>query len=425
MNNKLDRIFEIVSFYDTCRWSSEREVRMKNEESLINFYDKTLNDDTKLLTHWLGYITNRQMGFERIFKEGGFVFSELADEYKKDEKDFWALLNPNSNSDSSFIQEDKETKVQKDGKEIKRYSFIGHTEPNKLINEKDIENNRVIFKSRFLPIDYFSILYTLDMLTSYQRSLSYFIAQIYKTYKVKKENLIQKILFSLYLLSYHDIKQKNYTDMNNFEEIKKDVENRTKEIKQILDNPKKFEKEFEKFQKEEIYRQKRAWCCLRDFLKSPEFNSYFEKAMLANTDLNKEELKGLSDIEMLRQLELPGDVWNNRPNFQKCIRNDEKFDNSKSNRYLREYYKGNENLKTGNSYPEQFDITFDFVPKMCDKNNCDICPIGIISNKAKKEEGFEKICLGNTSKYCTVALVGCGYKMMCKGEEECELLKLL
>jgi len=27
-------------------------------------------------------------------------------------------------------------------------------------------------------------------------------------------------------------------------------------------------------------------------------------------------------------------------------------------------------------YPEQFDITFDFVPRMCDKGNCALCPYG-------------------------------------------------
>ena len=69
-------------------------------------------------------------------------------------------------------------------------------------------------------------------------------------------------------------------------------------------------------------------------------------------------------------------------------------------------------------YPEQFDVTFDFVPRMCEKNNCDICPF----NLTNKNNNIDKICVNDKSKYCTVAQICCNYKCMCK-PNECTILK--
>ena len=407
MENNLNKIFEVVSFYDKCRWEDEGNY------NLINFYKDDLNNNTKLLTHWLCYITNRQTDFLRIFDVGGFVFSELADCYNET-NDYFALLDPKH--ENSFIRKDNEDK--------EKYYFVGTFLPNNKIREnfyKIDKNVPVIFKSRFLPADYFSILYTLDILNeAYKKSLTYFIAEIYKIHKNEKESLIQKILFALHLLSYHEIGQKNFPDIGKitYEKIKERTENKIK----ILQNKDMFNLMFTKFVDEDIFRQKRAWCCLRDFLKSPQFNSYFRESMMKYGLTNK-ELDDLSNINMLCQLELPGDVWNNNPKFRRCICNDQnitKFD--KFNQFLRNHYNNSDTLKKGEAYPEQFDITFDFVPMMCDKNNCDICPIGCIFSQG---ENFEMTCINDTSKYCPVALVGCGYKSKCCGQEKCELRKII
>lgn len=415
MNNKLDKIFEIVSFYDNARWSR------KENYNLINFYKEGLNDDTKLLTHWLCYITNRQMGFERIFDIGGFVFSELVDRFKKNETiDWFTLLDPNN----------KESFIRKDTDDKEEYSFIGKNLPNDLIRKDysdNIENNQVVFKSRFLPTDYFSILCTLDILEKYGKSLSCFISDIYKIHKDDKKNLVRKILFSLHLLSYNNIGQKKYLDVGNVEISY--IRNRSNKVRDILmeQNKNEFNARFEKFAKEKIFRQKRAWCCLRDFLKSPEFKQYFIESM-STKELDKEELKELFSNEMLSQLELPGDVWNNSPKFQRCVRNisdgqiEKRYDESKFNQFVRKKYDDSQILKSGIAYPEQFDITFDFVPRMCDKNSCDICPIGLLYGKG---ENFENICSNNASKFCPVALVGCGYRKTCDGHNECELRKVI
>ena len=407
MNNKLEKIFEIVSFYDKCRWSDTQNY------NLINFYSDSLDSDAKLLTHWLCYITNRQMPFERIFEIGGYVFSELVFEYKN-KIPINELLNPDESK--SFVKS-----------EIKdKYYFIGTKNPNERIITNypdDAKKNNVIFASRFFPSDYLCILYTLHTLEKFNYSLSYYIATAYNRFK-NESDLIQKILFSLYLLTYQNIGQPKNEIIEHWNENLNEADNRSHRIWNYFNNPKyanEFNDEYGKFQNSTRYHLKRAWCSLRDFLKSPEFNPYFRESMELH-GLTEIEVNELSDISMLRQLELPGDVWNNNPKFQRCIRNDEKFKKSEFNRFLREYYNDNKKLTTGKTYPEQFDITFDFVPRMCDKNLCDICPIGHLSDKGKD---FEKICIDDKNKFCPVTLVGCGYKMMCKGREDCELCKIV
>ena len=74
----LNAIFKIFSFYSDIRWHSASNY------NLINYYKDKLNADTKLLTHWLCYITDRQMAFERIWNIAGFIFSELIDTIKNE-----------------------------------------------------------------------------------------------------------------------------------------------------------------------------------------------------------------------------------------------------------------------------------------------------------------------------------------------------
>ena len=66
-----------------------------------------------------------------------------------------------------------------------------------------------------------------------------------------------------------------------------------------------------------------------------------------------------------------------------------------------------EKIDIDNFYPEQFDITFDFVPRMCAKKLCNVCPFG--------KKGIGAICIPTKDKLCPVALVNCGYLAKCTG----------
>lgn len=394
----LTKIFKIISFYDKVRWNSISNY------NLINFYKPDLDDDTKLLTHWLCYISDRQMAFERIWEVGGFVFSELTENFKKNGD--LEILNPNKSN--GFIE-----KNDKGGYNFKSKSKVC----DNLILMKSYgykKENIVKFTPRYYPSDYYSILFTFDLLIEYNFSLTKYIADQINKYK-EQDDLIQRILFSLYLLTYYEIGQPRKTVIANFNENIKKAKVRTKKVKIILEDS--FEKEFENFKKDTIFNQKRAWCSLRDFFKSPEFNLYFNNS-LENENVNTSQLFSLKSFQ---QFELPGDVWNNNSKFRNCILENTEYENSEKslNKILREYFEGNKN-DLGNSYPEQFDITFDFVPRMCENNNCDICPIGLI--KGNENSNFKKTCVIDTEYYCPVALTNCNYKIDCFGKE-CELIK--
>lgn len=401
MNNKLTKIFKIISFYDDYRWESSRN------NNLINFFRKDLKADIKILTHWLCYITDRQMPFQRIWNIGGFVFSELIYEVKK--QNSLNLLNPEY--EYSFIKKEDDDD---------KYTFISKSTADNnsiLVRYSDIlENGRVKFKSRFFPSDYLAILYTFVFLEEYDFSFSKFIKEVYCRHK-DKNDFIKRILFSLYLLTYYEIGQPKSSDLSEFADNIKKANERKNRIKDILGNPDKFSDDYNTFLKDKVFKQKRAWCSLRDFLKLPEFKQYFKDA-LSEESLSSNDFDKLLSYEALSQLELPGDVWNNNSKFRNCILKDTDYEKSKNdlNEILREYFNKNQQHITG--YPEQFDITFDFVPRMCDKDNCDLCPINRINNK---ENNFNRICLKNENMYCPVILVGCNYKNHCKGND-CEIV---
>lgn len=134
----------------------------------------------------------------------------------------------------------------------------------------------------------------------------------------------------------------------------------------------------------------------------------------------------------MNQIELPGDVWNNFDVFKnnlilKVISLDKEDKGRGTQDIVREIYtrlKGeelqfrHELMMTQGSpqefYPERFDVTFDFAPRMCKRGLCRICLFG--------PNGVDKLCNPKNGKdrYCPVALTSCGYTKPCVGEgEEC------
>lgn len=414
-NDVISKLFAITDFIDKARWGS------KENYNLINFYRDGLTSDVKILTHWLCYIADRQMAFERVWDVGGFVFSEMADQIT-DKKD-WKLLNPQHVEKSFFIRRDDyhdKAKYDFDNGDNGKYLFVSHQElkDNELLLEYEyIKGTKPYFISRFYPSDYMSILSTFCILKDYDFSLTRYIIILLEKI-AGKEDFIQRLLFGLYLLSYFDIGQPKSSDLIHFGRNLTDAGERKKEIEKILNSQRKFDEEFDYFKRDIIFKQKRAWCSLRDFLKSPEFKEYFFSA-LKETGFTDHSM--FHSKEALQYLELPGDVWNNNPTFRKCVMQGTGYEGSKLSlsKLLRTMF--NENraaIPAG--YPEQFDVTFDFVLRMCDKKgNCSICPYALLHNEAKE---FKKVCIAEGEKYCPIMYISCNYKMTCIGKN-CLLLQ--
>lgn len=416
LNRDLEKIFKVCSFFDDVKWKS-------NKEDIINFYDKNLSFETKILTHWICYITDRQTDYRRIWDVGGFIFSEFVHDFiiKKAKFDFDIFFS----KINCYEWKDVYKLETKDKSGNDRFIFKStHVTGNNptLIKDGFNEDNKPYFLSRYTASDYYSILRTLTFLKKYEYSFLKYLNKIIELAISVPESKIKRLLYGLYILTYKDNKKKTYGDLNDLNKIKNEICGQIKEDNSELNDNEKFQKNFDKFCKNEIYNQKRAWCALRDFLKFEPYKEEFVKI------LNE---KGFVFSEKdLNELELPGDVWNNNSLFRTCIfkGTNLKDNQEKLNKLLRIIFE-KEEIKSG--YPEQFDITFDFVPRMCEKNNCSICIIGKIKNRSQeknddnknnKGKEFDKSCIKDTSKYCTVALVNCGYKIDCLGNK-CELIK--
>ena len=87
-------------------------------------------------------------------------------------------------------------------------------------------------------------------------------------------------------------------------------------------------------------------------------------------------------------------------------------------------YWGNEKInekfkeKWNGCLPIHFDITFNFVPRMCNISNCDICPLN-----PKETDWENKICHKKEGQYCSLALYSTGIKHKCEGAKKCPLIR--
>ena len=53
---------EFISGLDYMRWNGETE-----NYSELNLYDSNITEEDKILSHWISYISDRQMPFEKIW----------------------------------------------------------------------------------------------------------------------------------------------------------------------------------------------------------------------------------------------------------------------------------------------------------------------------------------------------------------------
>ena len=185
---KLSKVFEIMAFLDEARWNEENWDKNQN---LINYFNENIDIETKILTHWLCYIFERQTKFEKIWEVGGFIMSEIAYRYRHEKpSEIIEFINQYLNEKDYFVSNLKlENLNKKTRTRLERYF--------------DKKENFAQFKSRFYPSDYKAICVTLITLKEYDYSL---IKYISKTINMNEdEEIIRKVIYSLYLLTYEGI----------------------------------------------------------------------------------------------------------------------------------------------------------------------------------------------------------------------------
>lgn len=362
--NSLVKISKVISWLDEKRWNE------KNSYNFINFSREDLSNSEKILTHWLCYIADRQMPYEAVWEKGGYVFSDLVYEYTR------RKISPQQIAEKYY---EKYTDKDKE-----RFRFRS--------------SDNTIFISRYITDDYQNLLNTLEVLDHYERNIINFILSIIERFE-DKEDLLIRVACALHLLTYRLVSKKADP----------------KETLRVLEDGQEFEKRLVLFKKASTSNKKRLWCCIRDYKKG-SLNKVFTEAIKEVKAKEASKFIHIWNNLPMDQIELPGDIWNNSPLFKdnlfaRIIAIDSIPKTWGMPEIIRDIYNQLKNSREANNfYPEQFDITFDFVPRMCSKKLCNVCPFG--------QKGVDLVCISSEDKYCPVALFSCGYTVKCVGEEE-------
>lgn len=374
---------KLIKFIDDTRYNKENLDIFDFETSYYCFdvskyftksdgtYKFTSDEETAekiLLTHYLLYICDRGMDFRYVFKQGGYVISQLVETFlngKNYKTTFEKHVDREKCAFKAIIKNDSQ------GEKIKQYL--------KSKGEIISDEGEILFTSRYIPVDIVSVFRTLQKL----EEIGGFAKFLQKNYE--KFSYLAK---EMYKLTYK-------------------VKSPTKDVvcKKEIDN---LIKEYESNRRFNKYSAKRIWCVLRDLLYHPYISECFKK--IINVDFETYKQK------QIPQLELPGDVWNNNMKFANCFWGEATEVLPKN---MSQFVRKKLNPNTECS-PINFDITFLFVPRMCNQDLCNICPF---CNEHKK---FDSVCHETAGKYCSFLLLSTGIKYCCPDNKaECKIRELM
>jgi len=385
-------ILRVFARLDDIRWSESPNY------NLINYSSDDLKADEKLLSHWLSYISDRQMPFMRVWEIGGYVISHLVRKFERSKDDVASLAQ-------EYVQ-----RRAGDASRVVLHSPMNG--PNRRLELQGVPEGPISFASRYIPEDAFLIFRTLALLElTSGRRLGRFVSLFVPGDMSLREG-IGNLAVALDGLTYSAGGTVSVDKLQ--EKLQELPDSVSRDAQAINSDPSAWlESKRQSFRR---FERKRLWCSLRDYLKSPEFNPYFVCALadagVAAADRWRRENPELRDS--LDQLELPGDVWNNNEVFANGLfmphlENKRKTWNMP--RTVREIYSVLNTELRGIFYPEQLDVTFDFVPRMCERQMCRVCPFG---------GGVTSLCHCKKDLLCPVPLVTCGYQHRCQ-PTGCEL----
>ena len=389
--DSLRRILETFGWLDLARWHSAANY------TLINYCTDDLTADEKLLTHYLCYITDRQMPFERVWDVGGYVISQLVRIYTRFGADVETVW--------------RQHVVRQDGLAL----TCEMLEPNAVLARYGFTAGSVEFRSRFTPADLVCIWRTLLMLDMVaDRSLGRYVALATR----EADDLHQGILRMAAALDEMTYVGTSSVSANTLDARMVELTPVVADKARCLQTDpeccvRQWVRKFKRFGK------KRLWCSVRDYLKSPEFNGHLVEALKAtgHSDAGRWQRDNPELLRALDAMELPGDVWNNSATFREGLFTPY-IRNSGARRDMPRIARAVYDELTGDGpltfYPEQLDVTFDFVPRLCEPRRCGVCPFG---------EGIDLVCHRRAGLWCSVALVACGYTIECD-PDTCKLLRL-
>lgn len=383
----LNVVLRTFSFLDEIRW------RDTSNYNTINFAYPEPSDDEILLTHWLCYVSDRQMPFRRIWDVGGYVISNMVhDFYNGTElpalKDKYVCEFYENNRRRVDIR----CPLIRENRTLENYGYE--------------TGNMVQFSSRYMAEDLTRMFATFRILSEISdRSIGRFMALMLQGQSCDPGSvrLLARALNGLtYDLHYAFSDLPSKLSVSTFDAA----------LKTILCGVLNTDVHFPDCDAD-FFSRKRLWCSIRDFMKSGEFNPPFVNVLSTNRIPNAADWTyGTEDSrEALTAIELPGDVWNNRDVFRGGLFSPYLEGERTSWRMpqtVREIFNSLSESSDVLFYPEQLDVTFDFVPRMCERRLGGICVFG---------QGIGQICHHQAGLSCSVALVTCGYLHECNPDD--------
>lgn len=393
---RLLKIFRLFAVLDAIRW------QVAENYNVVNYCVDSLNAEQKLLTHWVSYITDRGMPYETVWEVGGYALS-------------YAVLIFTERGAAGVVDQCLRA-VGDDPASGWRWvaPLLG---PNEVLRRRGIDSGPVEFASRYMPADTVSIVRTLQFLESCcGGSLGRFVARVVEGAGDGAEKL-NRLAAALHGVSYAGVGQVSNADLPAAVEHQR--ARAEDEAGAFAEDRQSWLEVCERRFEGARYGSKRLWAALRDWVKSPEFNPLFVEALGTAGSREAGEWGRGSRLqrEALVALEVPGDVWNNNPRLMEGLvapSVGEMPGKMGASQLLRLLYEQSGAVEEG-MYPEQFDVTFDFAPRMCAQDMCEVCPFGA---------GVKVLCRPMKDEYCPALVVWCGYLYRCPGAEVCEVRRL-
>jgi len=348
------RIHRVVAALDRMRRDSPNSAGAFERE-ILN--DPNMSPSSKVLAHWVIYITNRRKRATGLWRAQTEPVKRLVESYAR-----------------ADVRDDL------------------------AVQRKCDEWERAKPRPRGLPVDLESIRRTLSILLGYNKDI---VAFMTNWISEEDTDFVSRMAFALYELSYGLVGTlvKSAPDRRKGREKLKGDMMRTRGL---LADREEFEYCYGAWGDKRWH--KRTWAALRDYKKHKPLLDVFLSG------ISSEVARRVWMSDFLDQLELPGDSWNSHF-IDNCIDPPAKQESltGPGPKVVRVLWE--KAGRTSGCYPEQFDVSYDLAPRMCENELCDVCPFGPAGAKA--------ICTADEEKLCTVALAACGYRARCRGASNC------
>jgi len=364
----LVRLAKAVSWLDSARWTGGQP-----DNPALRFVEDAEAGD-RILAHWLTYVTDRMRSWEDVWYRGGFVFSRVAADYAREK--------PRPGAVGEFLASYRTPAALGEkmwGWRLPMLNDITAQGPPQKVKD---------YRSRY-PDDDKSIYRTLWLLAHLGWSLVDYLKGLIRELGAQQDAL-RRIAQRLDILTYRL-------------SIAED------EALSLLSDEEALAKDFLRWNPKAHADRKRLWAALRDYRKAGRWHDYLQDCGVFWPNENFD----------LAQLELPGDVWNERffKHLVQPLAAKAGIEIVGSAPVLaRRIYDVVRRVEPGIAfYPEQFDVSFDFAQRMCDRMACWCCPFW------RRRPPFStnpiELCHREQGQPCAVLLITSGY--LVPGESGC------